>query len=56
MSGTYEDETKKDRVWFYASPSLKRDMQDLAGLDRRSLSQWIRLALEDVVRERLEGM
>lgn len=55
---TYENETKdwRNPLKSYVSPRMRRHLSRLAELDKRPLSEWIRLALEDVIRERFEDL
>lgn len=42
---------KNPTVGFTADPELKRQIEELAELDRRPVSQWLRIRVEEIVRE-----
>lgn len=55
---TYEHETKDKRhpLRIYVSPRMRSAIEQLADLDRRDVSKWIRLQLEDVIRSRSDDL
>ena len=53
---SFEEKTKKTRTWFYGTPRMQTAIKNLAAIDRKPLSMWIRHALEDEVRRRSEEL